>query len=109
MLELTGNVAGLDCLLITCGDNNGALNWYFRDQGGKWTWAEIEGNNLAEIGALLGEKIYHIAERSFPFEDNQFDCVISIDVLEHLQDDQPFLREVRRVLRPGRSGNHHCS
>ncbi|MGQ0604760.1 MAG: class I SAM-dependent methyltransferase, partial [Anaerolineales bacterium] len=29
------------------------------------------------------------------------DCVVSIDVLEHLAEDQPFLRELRRVLQPG--------
>ncbi|NCF69903.1 MAG: methyltransferase domain-containing protein [Chloroflexi bacterium] len=100
LLELEGNVDGQDCLLISCGDNNGALNWYFREHGGNWIWADVEGNNLAEMGALLGDEVNHISESSFPFADNLFDCVVAIDVLEHLQDDQPFLHEVRRVLRP---------
>ena len=100
LLELEGDVSGQDCLLITCGDNNGALNWYFREHGGNWTWADLEGNNLAEMGALLGDEVNHVSESSFPFAENQFDCVVSIDVLEHLHDDQPFLHELQRVLRP---------
>jgi ubiquinone/menaquinone biosynthesis C-methylase UbiE len=101
LIEFEGNVSGQDCLLVSCGDNNGALNWYFREHGGRWTWTDVEGNNLAEMGALLGDEVYHISDSNFPFADNQFDCVVSIDVLEHLHDDQSFLHEVRRVLRPG--------
>lgn len=100
LLEQEGDISGQDCLLITCGDNNGALNWYFREHGGNWSWADVEGSNLAEMGALLGDQIYHVSESSFPFADSQFDCVVSIDVLEHLRDDQPFLHEMKRVLRP---------
>ena len=100
LLEQEGDISGQDRLLITCGDNNGALNWYFREHGGNWSWADVEGHNLAEMGALLGDHVYHVSEGSFPFADSQFDCVVSIDVLEHLTDDQPFLLELQRVLRP---------
>lgn len=99
LLELEGDVSGQDCLLISCGDNNGALNWYFRDHGGNWTWADVEGNNLDEMSTFLGEEVYHISANRFPFADNQFNCVVAIDVLEHLDDDQPFLQEVSRILR----------
>ena len=30
LLELLGETTGKKCLLVTCGDNNGALNWHFR-------------------------------------------------------------------------------
>jgi ubiquinone/menaquinone biosynthesis C-methylase UbiE len=39
--------------------------------------------------------------RSLPFEDQQFDYVLCIDVLPHLQDPMEALLEARRVLRPG--------
>lgn len=30
-----------------------------------------------------------------------FDCAVAVEVLEHVDEDQAFVREVRRVLRPG--------
>lgn len=101
LLALTGPLrADDDCLLLTCGDNNGALNHYFRAHGGRWVWGDVAGENLQEMAAFLGEPVHHVPEADFPFADTSFDCVVAIDVLEHLQDDQPFLRELRRVLRP---------
>ncbi len=35
------------------------------------------------------------------FPDASFDCVVSFQVIEHIRDDEAFVREVRRVLRPG--------
>ena len=100
LLELLGETQGKKCLLITCGDNNGALNWYFRRHGGEWTWADVSGENNDQISSLLGEPVYTFKEDAFPISDGQFDCVISIDVLEHLRQDQPFLKELKRVLKP---------
>jgi ubiquinone/menaquinone biosynthesis C-methylase UbiE len=101
LLEMMGDPTDQQCLLVTCGDNNGALNWHFRAQGGDWTWGDVAGENLDEMIELLGEPVANIPQDRFPFGDERFDCVVSIDVLEHLADDQPFLSEVRRVLRPG--------
>lgn len=101
LLKQLGDVSDQDCLLVTCGDNNGALNWHFRAQGGNWTWGDVAGENLSEMSELLGEKVHHLSESQFPFADHRFDCLVSIDVLEHLADDQPFLCEMKRVLRPG--------
>lgn len=33
--------------------------------------------------------------------DNTFDCVVSFQVIEHIQDDSFFLKEIHRVLKPG--------
>ncbi len=101
LLELLGETTGKKCLLVTCGDNNGALNWYFRRHGGEWTWADVSGENNDQISGLLNEPVYAFKEDDFPVPPGQFDCVVSIDVLEHLRQDQPFLRELKRVLKPG--------
>jgi SAM-dependent methyltransferase len=53
-----------------------------------------------------------IAEQSFggvlrgdatrlPFADNTFDCVVTSEVLEHIQDDVSAISELTRVLKPG--------
>lgn len=99
LLDLLGEVNTEQCLLVTCGDNNGALNWRFREHGGSWTWADVSGENNEQIADLLGEPVHALAEDSFPFPDETFDSVVSIDVLEHLPQDQPFLKELKRVLK----------
>jgi len=38
---------------------------------------------------------------TMPFEDALFDCAIATEVLEHLPDIQRFLKEIKRVVRPG--------
>jgi len=41
------------------------------------------------------------SESSLPFPDDHFDLIVSCDVLEHVNDIQHSLDEIRRVLRPG--------
>lgn len=101
LIELLGETESKQCLLVTCGDNNGALNWYFHEHGGEWTWADVSGENNDQISKLLDEPVYTFRDDDFPFPTEQFDCVVSIDVLEHLKRDQPFLNELKRVLKPG--------
>jgi SAM-dependent methyltransferase len=36
-----------------------------------------------------------------PFADNSFDSVVSFQVIEHIENDSLFLKEIHRVLRPG--------
>ena len=58
LLKLLGNTDGKKCLLVTNGDNNGALNWYFREHGGEWTWADVSGENNDQIAQLLNEQVH---------------------------------------------------
>jgi SAM-dependent methyltransferase len=41
-----------------------------------------------------------MGETRLPFPDRSFDCVISLDVIEHIEDDAGALNEYARVLRP---------
>jgi SAM-dependent methyltransferase len=90
-----------NCLLVTCGDNNGALNWHFREKGGRWSWADIIDEGLEEMVALLDEPVQHVSGAHLPYDNAKFDWIVAIDVLEHLEQDQPFLQELSRILRPG--------
>jgi SAM-dependent methyltransferase len=100
LLGVLGDVTDERCLLVTCGDNNGALNWHFRAHGGTWVWADVAGGHLDEMSQFLGEPVHHVKEDSLPWADGAFDQAVCIDVLEHLTEDKPFLAELYRVLRP---------
>lgn len=47
------------------------------------------------------ENVRHGKAEQLPFEDNSFDLVTALDVLEHLNDDAAGLGEIGRILRPG--------
>jgi len=88
-------------LLLTNGDNNGAMNYVFRQQGGRWTWGEFEEAPIAEMQAFLGDPVVHCAPERLPFDTGVFDTVVVIDVHEHLADPSPLNRELARIVRPG--------
>jgi SAM-dependent methyltransferase len=99
-----GDVSGQACLLVTCGDNNGALNYHFRDAGGQWTWADIGEHGvepIKEMEELLDEDVHVVKPGALPFGEESYDCVVAIDVHEHLQDPGPFTEELLRVVRRG--------
>jgi SAM-dependent methyltransferase len=89
------------CLLVTCGDNNGAINYFLKLAGGRWSWADLEDKSIAEMSGLLNDPVVHVEESRLPFETDQFDIVVSIDVHEHLSDPNPFTKELSRVAKPG--------
>jgi SAM-dependent methyltransferase len=91
------------CLLVTCGDNNGAINYHLGRMGGDWQWAEFESGTKAEMEQLLAAPV-HILDKTtcrLPFADNSFDLLVSIDVHEHLQRPELLAAEFFRVLKPG--------
>jgi SAM-dependent methyltransferase len=96
-----GALEGRTCLLVTCGDNNGAINYRLRELGGRWSWADCERTSLREMADLLREPVVHVDPARLPYPDGAFDCVVTIDVHEHLSAPEVFTREVRRILAPG--------
>jgi SAM-dependent methyltransferase len=101
--KFLGAAENRKCLLITCGDNNGAINYHLRNSGGDWSWAEFEAETQADMEKLLGAPV-HILDRetcSLPFADDFFNLLVSIDVHEHLRKPELLAAEFFRVLKPG--------
>lgn len=88
-------------LLLTNGDNNGAMNVRFRERGGRWSWGEFEPGGIPEMEELLGREVRRCTPGELPFPDGAFDGVVVIDVHEHLEDTGPLDRELERIVRPG--------
>jgi 2-polyprenyl-3-methyl-5-hydroxy-6-metoxy-1,4-benzoquinol methylase len=63
---------------------------------------DADAESVALARAAVGDDRVQVARlEALPFPDARFDLVMSMDVLEHLDDDRAALRELRRVTRPG--------
>ena len=101
--KILGQNSDRTCLLITCGDNNGAMNWHLRINGGEWSWADAERDSIAQITEVTGDEVAEMDKDnpSLPFPDNTFDVIITIDVHEHLLKPELVNRELARLVKPG--------
>lgn len=97
------NAPGSRCLLVTCGDNNGAINYHLRSRGGDWSWAEFENEARPGMEELLGDPVPLLDKETcrLPFPDGHFDLLVSIDVHEHLRHPERLAAEFFRVLKAG--------
>ncbi len=96
-------VAGLEVLDVACGEGYGSALLATRA-------ATVIGADIAEAAldhararyagtANLGFRQADCA--ALPFADASFDAVVSFETIEHIVAQEPFLDEIRRVLRPG--------
>jgi ubiquinone/menaquinone biosynthesis C-methylase UbiE len=60
---------------------------------------DIDKNALNYAEKRLGLNVKYGTLESFEFNDNTFDCVLALQVIEHLID--PILQEIYRILKPG--------
>lgn len=98
--NMLGNITPKsECILMTCGDNNGAMNYYLREIGGKWSFADLEDKSIGEMSRLLNQEVKHVKFDSLPYETNKFDVVVLIDCHEHLADPLTFTKEVNRIAK----------
>jgi SAM-dependent methyltransferase len=96
--RILGNIHNdKECLLITCGDNNGAMNYYLRELGGNWSFADLETKSIAEMSQLLNQEVKHVTYSNLPYSDKHFDIIVTIDCHEHIKDPETFTREVSRI------------
>lgn len=73
-----------------------------------WGAARVDGIDIDVSSVDIAGKLFRdeglvytsgTVER-LPFEDNAYDLVVSLETIEHLDDAEAFLREIKRVLKP---------
>jgi SAM-dependent methyltransferase len=62
---------------------------------------DIEMERARQAHAAAGVQTLCGAGEALPFSSNQFDLILSNEVLEHVVDDRQAVREIVRVLKPG--------
>jgi len=61
---------------------------------------KVGAENVSKAGVRSQVKLELIDAKAMPYPDSYFDMVISNSIIHHLPDPLPFLREVKRVLKP---------
>ena len=81
-------------LALDVGAGQGLYKQLVERKGYSWVGIDPEPANDSIIKARA---------EALPFEDNHFDLVLCVDVLEHIADDQKAVQEMYRVLKPGKT------
>ena len=97
--ELVRNKRVLDA---ACGEGYGAAHL-------ARTARSVSAVDISEASISHAQQRYHAENLQFqvadccnlPYEDDGFECVVSFETLEHLEDQAGLLKEFRRVLEPG--------
>ena len=89
-------------LLLDWGAGWGQTSLLLRAHGVRVTAYDVEDKGAA-AGLLRAADVPYVVTPGpgLPFADGAFDAVLNCGVLEHVDDEQAALAELRRVLRPG--------
>jgi len=100
MLYLIGNYLAPRSSVVDVGCGAGAYGPALIEAGHQWTGLEINPHclELLKQRNLSFRQIDWTTER-FPCQDEEFDHGICIEVLEHIEKPEPFVREIARVVR----------
>jgi len=93
---------GTNQKILDIGCNDGTITQVMKEMGNEVIGVDFE--EVVEIAKRNHHDIQFIsfdASNIFPIDDNSFDVVIATELIEHLIDDELFLNECYRILRPG--------
>lgn len=97
-IERLGLPAGASILDAGCGSGRNMVELAHH--------GSVTGVELSDVSVELARErdsgeVLEGSVMDMPIDDDTFDLVVSLDVIEHLDDDVGALRELRRVTRPG--------
>ncbi len=94
--------------LLDFGCGQGAQSLLFTDDFARIVGVDVEAGHVATFQRTLAARgledrveVRHYDGNRLPLDDASVDAVVSFEVLEHVQDEQLALAEIRRVLKPG--------
>lgn len=93
-----GLPAGAAILDAGCGSGR---NMVELARHGSVTGVELSGPSVELARARGAGEVVEGSVLEMPFEESSFDLTVSLDVIEHLEDDVAALKELRRVTKPG--------
>lgn len=88
-------------VILDLGCAQGILSFFLRQRGGKWISADLDLVNLKTSQHILKNNLIQLGTGILPFRSESLDLVVSLDYLEHLENDDLCLREIHRILKKG--------
>lgn len=95
---MVGSLSGLNCLEV--GFDNGAMSQWLRRKGGTWHTVVLGQPALDMVKPLVAENLHLLEQERFPFAKESFDVIVLNSVLERVSNDDRFIEECHRVLKP---------
>ena len=90
-----------DGILLDAGGGTGRVAQYFRGATAQILVADESLKMLREAQKKDGlQPVVSLTER-LPFQNDAFDCIIMVDALHHVADQQKTVDELWRILKPG--------
>lgn len=86
--------------VLDLGCGTGFVARYLTERGAEVVGVDASRASLLRARARGFTRVYEACGETLPFEGGQFDAVVCLDVLEHIDDDLRVIREAYRVLQP---------
>lgn len=99
--DLCGEILGKNSLVADLGCGYGILLEYLREKGFECLGLEIDEEKVREVRRKGFGCVRCDLNGNVPLKNSSVDCVVATEVIEHLENPWRFLREVKRVLKPG--------
>lgn len=99
--NFASNISNSIILDIGCG--NGNYTEIFCKNDNIVHGVDINDFRFETIKNKFYFKLYNGKE--LPYENNYFDCIVSFDVIEHVEDDNNFVKEIFRVIKKDDKNN----
>jgi len=85
----------VDRVIVDVGCGNGVLEALYKSMASDFISTDIIDQNIFGINVNIS------SAESLPFQDNRFDTVFLVGVIEHIEDKQKALSECCRILKSG--------
>lgn len=93
-----GDIGEMACADI--GLDNPMISYHLRRFGGKWHTVVSSPTAAQNVSEIVADDVHVLEGATLPFKKKAFDVVVVADTLEWIQDDEAFIEECHRVLKP---------
>jgi len=85
--------------ILDAGCSYGVVSYFLKKNGGKWFHCDLDFENIKNAKSILKDNLFQTSDKYFPLKNNNFDMVLLLDILEHVDDDKRLVKNAYKVLK----------